>query len=80
MIDVFIIIILVMLGCIGLGVLFGWSIWGHDMKYYKNLAELYKNKLESPDVKEAILEKRSKDMLNKVFEKRSKDMLNKVFK
>lgn len=51
MIDGFIIIILAMLGCIGLGVLLGWTFWGSDMKYYKkkyykNLAEVYKKKLE----------------------------------
>lgn len=39
MIDGFIMIILAMLGCIGLGVLLGWSFWGNDMKYYKNLYE-----------------------------------------
>ena len=57
MIDGFLIIILVMLGCIGLGVLIGWSIWGSDAKYYKNLAEAYKKKLTSTDidVKEVIL-------------------------
>lgn len=57
MIDGFIVIILVMIGCIGLGVLFGWSIWGSDMKYYKCLAESYKKKLTSQDVdvKEVIL-------------------------
>lgn len=41
-----IVIILAMLGCIGLGVLLGWTFWGSDMKYYKNLAEVYKKKLE----------------------------------
>ena len=57
MIDGFIVIILVMLGCIGLGVLLGWVLWGNDIKYYKNLAESYKNKLTSQDVdvKEVIL-------------------------
>lgn len=45
MIDGFIVIILAMLGCIGLGVLLGWILWGNDMKYYKNLAEAYKEKL-----------------------------------
>ena len=45
MIEEYIIIILVMLGCIGLGVLLGWCIWGYDAKYYKNLAEVYKDKL-----------------------------------
>jgi hypothetical protein len=43
-----IVITLAMLCCIGLGVLLGWSFWGSDVKYYKNLAEEYKNKLESP--------------------------------
>ena len=57
MIDGFIVIILVMLGCIGLGVLLGWVLWGNDMKYYKNLAESYKKKLTSKDVdvKDVIL-------------------------
>lgn len=57
MIDGFIVIILVMLGCIGFGVLLGWVLWGNDMKYYKNLAESYKKKLTSQDVdvKEVIL-------------------------
>ena len=36
MIDGFIVIILAMLGCIGLGVLLGWVLWGTEMKYYKN--------------------------------------------
>jgi hypothetical protein len=66
MIDGFIAIILAMLGCIGLGVLLGWSIWGSDVKYYKNLAEMYKDKLTSPEVKNAILEKRAKDVVNKI--------------
>lgn len=69
MIDGFIVIILAMLGCIGFGVLLGWSIWGSDMKYYKNLAESYKNKLTSPEVQEAILEKRAKDVLDRIDEK-----------
>ena len=64
-----IVIILAMLGCIGLGVIIGWSVWGNDMKYYKNLAELYKEKLTSPEVKEAILEKRAKDVMNKICKK-----------
>lgn len=57
MIDGFIVINLVMLGCIGLGVLLGWCFWGSDMKYYKNLAESYKKKLTSQDVdvKEVIV-------------------------
>lgn len=65
MIDVFIVIILIMLGCIGLGVLLGWSIWGSDMKYYKDLAELYKDRLTSPEVRDAIFEKKVKDFVNK---------------
>jgi len=50
MIDGFIVIILAMLGCIGLSVLLGWSFWGSDAKYYKNLVESYKKKLTSQDV------------------------------
>lgn len=46
MIDGFIVIILAMLGCIGLGVLLGWSFWGRDMKYYKCLFEHYKHLCE----------------------------------
>lgn len=79
MIDVFIVISLVMLGCIGLGVLLGWTIWGGDMKYYKNLAESYKKKPTSQDVdvKEVILRylknreieiKRDKNVVNKICE------------
>lgn len=64
MIDI-VIISLVMLGCIGFGVLLGWSIWGSDIKYYKNLTEVYKNKLASPEVQEAMFEKRVKDVVNK---------------
>ena len=67
MIDGFIVIILAMLGCIGLGVLFGWCLWGNDMKYYKNLAEAYKDKLASPEVQEAILEKRAKDVVKRIL-------------
>ena len=50
MIDGFIMIILAMFGCIGLGVLLGWSFWGSDAKHYKNLAESYKEKLTSQDI------------------------------
>lgn len=46
MIDGLIVTILVMLGCIGLGVLIGWSIWGNGMKYYKWLSEHYKHLCE----------------------------------
>ena len=42
MIDGFLIIILAMLGCVGLGVLLGWGFWGIDAKYYKKLME-YRN-------------------------------------
>lgn len=66
MIDGFIMIILAILGCIGVGVFFGWVLWGQDVKYYKNLAESYKEKLTSPEVSEAILEKRVKDAVNKI--------------
>ena len=69
MIDGFIMIILAMLGCIGLGVFFGWVLWGQDVKYYKNLAEAYKKKLTSPEVTEAILEKRVKNVVNNVVNK-----------
>lgn len=57
MIDGFIVIILAMLGCVALGVLLGWCLWGEDMKHYKNLAESYKKKLTSQDVdiKEVII-------------------------
>lgn len=64
MIDGFIMIILAMLGCIGFGVLGGWVLWGQDVKYYKNLAEAYKKELSSPEVNEAIIEKRIKDVVN----------------
>ena len=66
MIDGFIVIILAMLGCVALGVLLGWCLWGEDMKHYKNLAEAYKDKLASPEVQEAILEKRAKDVVNRI--------------
>ena len=58
MIDGFIVIILAMLGCIGLGVLLGWSFWGNDMKYYKNLYErkLTLDSLHSPEMKKKIIE------------------------
>ena len=64
MIDGFIMIILAMLGCIGVGVFFGWVLWGQDVKYYKNLTEKYKKELASPEVNEAIIEKRIKDVVN----------------
>ena len=76
MIDGFIVIILVMLGCIGLGVLLGWSFLGDDIKHYKNLAESYKKKLESQDVdiKEVII----RYLKNREIEiERDKDVMNK---
>lgn len=39
MIDGFIMIILAMLGCIGLGVLLGWGIWGKNNNDWKKLYE-----------------------------------------
>lgn len=63
-------ITLFLVACVGAGVLLGWAIWGCDVKYYKGLAEEYKKKFESPEVKEAILEKRIKDVVNKIYEKR----------
>lgn len=69
MIEAFIIFSLGIFGFIGLGVFIGWTFWGSDAKYYKNLAELYKKKLTSPEVKDAILEKRAKDVLNKFSRK-----------
>ena len=64
MIGEIIMIILAMLGCIGLGVLLGWVLWGQDVKYYKNLAESYKKELASPEVNEAIIEKKIKNVIN----------------
>ena len=56
MIEAYVIIILLLLGCIGLGVLLGWCIWGYDAKYYKNLAVAYKDKLTSSEVEEVEYE------------------------
>ena len=52
------IITLVLVACIGLGVLLGWVLWGNDMKYYKNLYErkLTLDSLHSPEMKEKIIE------------------------
>lgn len=58
-------ITLYLVACVGAGVLLGWAIWGEDMKYYKELSEKYKKEFESPEVKEAILEKRIKDVVNR---------------
>lgn len=79
MTDGFIMIILAMIGCIGLGVLLGWSFWGSDAKYYKNLAETYKEKPTSQDVdvKEVIL----RYLKNREIEiKRDKNVVNKICK
>lgn len=79
MINGFIVMILVMLGCIGLGVLLGWSFWGNDVKYYKNLAESYKKRLTSQDVdiKEVII----RYLKNREIEiERDKDVVNKICK
>ena len=56
MIDGFIVIILAMLGCIGLGVLLGWVLWGTEMKYYKNLSEVYKKKLAERKYKDYLID------------------------
>lgn len=76
MIYGYVVIILLIVCCIGLGVLLGWCFWWSDVKYYKNLADACKKKLESPEVKEAILEKRAKDVLNKTYEKRGNKRLH----
>jgi len=60
-------ITLYLIACVGAGVLLGWCIWGEDMKHYKELSEKYKKELESPEVKEVILEKRVKDIVNKIL-------------
>lgn len=59
-----IVISLAMFSFIGVGVFFGWVLWGQDVKYYKNLAESYKKELASPEVNESIIEKRIKDVVN----------------
>lgn len=43
MIYGYIVIILLILCCIGLGVLVGWVLWGRKMKYYKYLSIHYKH-------------------------------------
>ena len=68
MTDGFIVIILVMLGCIGLGVLLGWSIWGNDVKYYKYLYEHYKTKYNSPEEEKTRFQKQVKDALGRYIE------------
>ena len=67
MTDALLIIIPLLICCIGIGVLLGWAIWGYDIKYYKCLSEWYKQKLNQPEVQEAILEKRIKDVVNNNF-------------
>lgn len=49
MIYGYVVIILLMLCCIGFGVLIGWCLWGIAAKHYKNLAKAYKDKLTSPE-------------------------------
>ena len=78
MIDGFIVIILAMLGCIGLGVLIGWSIWGNDVKYYKALYEHYKTKYNSPENKEANFQKLVKGALDKYMEDRYGERFHKL--
>lgn len=63
MIDGFIVIILAMLGCIGLGVLLGWSFWGNDAKYYKS-------KYNSPEEEKARFQKLVKGALDQYMEDR----------
>lgn len=46
MIYGYIVIILLILCCIGFGVLVGWVLWGKGMKYYKCLSEHYKHLCE----------------------------------
>lgn len=69
MIDVFIVIILVMLGCIGLGVLLGFVLWGNDMKCYRDLYEKYKTLYYSPEEREARMQKSCKDAFNRYMKR-----------
>lgn len=64
------IITLCLVVCAGLGVLIGWSIWGNDVKYYKNLYEYYKTKYNSPEQEKARFQKQVKDTLDKYMENR----------
>ena len=50
--------IIVLIGCIGLGLFLGWCVWGSDAKYYKNLYErkLTLDSLHSPEMKKRIIE------------------------
>lgn len=66
MIDVFIVIILVMLGCIGLGVLLGWVLWGNDMKYYKNKYDkcVQKHRTPKTEIDSEKLEAANKNIRN----------------
>lgn len=70
MIDGFIIIILVMLGCIGSGVLLAWVLWGNDVKYYKDLYEHYKTKYNSPEEEKERFQKQVIDALDKYMKNR----------
>ena len=64
------IITLYLVACVGAGVLLGWSIWGNDVKYYKDLYEHYKTKCNSPEEEKAIFQKQVKDALDKYMENR----------
>lgn len=63
-----IVIILAMLGCIGLGVLLGWSFWGSDVKYYEDLYEHYKTKYTEDE--KVNFQKLVKGALDKYMEDR----------
>lgn len=58
MTEEYIIIILIMLGCIGLGLFIGWYIWGTKMEYYKDLyeRELVLRSLHSPEMRKKLIE------------------------
>lgn len=75
MIDGFLIIILVMFGCIGLGVLLGWTFWGSDMKYYKNLYEKSKkyDKFTADEMEKLAEEAVNNPKFMEQFEKEMKD-------
>ena len=72
------IITLVLVACTGLGVLLGWSIWGNDVKYYKDLYEYYKRKYNSPEEKKARFQKQVKDALDKYMENRYGERFTKI--
>jgi hypothetical protein len=72
MIDGFLIIILVMLGCIGLGVLLGWVLWGTEMKYYKNKYDKCVQKHRNPatEIDSEKLEMANKNIRNALSKSR----------